>query len=510
MPQGKLFKKLHRWPGLILSFILLYYGVTGIFLNHREWMASLDVPRTALPDVYSYQHWGNSALKGNVNIGPDSILIYGDIGIWVTDSTFSHYRPLHAGIPRGADNRKVFDLHRDSAGNLYAATQFGLFGYDNATRQWTKFPLKVDLKRFVAIETVGDSIYVLNRSYLFKGVANGVNTTFKKVELKAPEHFKKEVTLLETIWQMHSGEILGLPGQLFVDLLGIITIFLSVTGIIYFFFPDRIKRRKRRMKPYERLVRINRWSLKWHNKAGAWFWIFLIFLYFTGIFLRPPFLILIGYSKVAPIKYSHLDQPNPWYDKLRDLRYDPGSGCFFLSTSDGMFTLSPDNWKPQPCRVQPPVSVMGITVFEPYRPGAWLVGSFSGLFLWHPDNPRIMDFVKGELYRGAPSGRPVGVNKVTGLIHTADGKRYMVDYDRGVVPLYHRTTFPDAPESLVQQTRMSLWNLALEIHTGRFFQFMLGSFYILIVPLVGLAGVMVVISGYLIWRKRFKRRKRRG
>ena len=113
--------------------------------------------------------------------------------------------------------------------------------------------------------------------------------------------------------------------------------------------------------------------------------------------------------------------------------------------------------------------------------------------------------MKGEIYEGAPSGRPVGISKVTGMIEDPDGNRYMVDYDKGVVPLYHNQSFPDAPANVVKQSRMSLWNLSLEIHTGRFFQFVLGDFYILIVPLIGLAGIMVVISGYLLWRKRFKK-----
>ena len=261
MTKGKTYKKLHRWPGLILSFILLYYGITGIFMNHRAFFSGIDVPRTALPEVYSYEDWSNSALKGNINVSPDSILIYGNIGVWATDTSFSEFRPVDKGLPDGADSRKVFDLHRDHKGHLYAATQFGLYGYNQKAGQWKQFPLDVDLERFVAIETLGDSIYVLNRSYFFKGKAAGTKTSFEKMALPAPENYKKEVTLLETIWQLHSGEVLGLPGQLFVDLLGLITIFLSITGTIYFFFPDWIKRRKRKKRPYEKLVRANRWSL---------------------------------------------------------------------------------------------------------------------------------------------------------------------------------------------------------------------------------------------------------
>jgi hypothetical protein len=31
----KSYKKLHKWPGLIIAFVLLYYGFTGIIMNHR-------------------------------------------------------------------------------------------------------------------------------------------------------------------------------------------------------------------------------------------------------------------------------------------------------------------------------------------------------------------------------------------------------------------------------------------------------------------------------------------
>src|SRR5690554_7903527 len=95
-------------------------------------------------------------------------------------------------------------------------------------------------------------------------------------------------SLMKTIWQIHSGEIFGLPGQLFVDALGLVTIFLSLTGIVWFFFPDWIKRRRRAGKPRRKLMLINTWSLRWHNKVGAWTFVLLAVLYFTGIFLRPP------------------------------------------------------------------------------------------------------------------------------------------------------------------------------------------------------------------------------
>ena len=231
-------------------------------------------------------------------------------------------------------------------------------------------------------------------------------------------------------------------------------------------------------------------------------------LFFTGMFLRPPLLIAVAYSNVAPIKYSHLDQANPWYDKLRDLLYDDANNMLLLSTSEGMYYMTSDDFQPRSFKIQPPVSVMGINTLKPFPDGTYLVGSFSGLFLWHPLHPEIYNYVKKKLYQGNTSGRPIGDYKITGLITDTEGNLYMVDYDQGVIPLDHNKKFPRMPENILRESKMSLWNLSLEIHTGRFFQSLIGNFYILIVPLSGLVSVMVVLSGYLLWRKRYRNKNK--
>lgn len=505
---AKTYKKLHKWPGLIISVLLLYYSVTGIFMNHREFFSGCDVARTVLPENFQYRNWNNSAIKGNLIINTDSILVYGNIGIWQTDSVFKNYYSFNAGFPKGMDNRKIFDVHRSKDGNIYAATHFGLFAYDTEQAKWTKIQLDVGIKRFVAIESVGDTIYALNRSYLFKGLSNGSKTKFHKIELQKPFNYQDEVSLFETIWQIHSGEILGLPGKLFVDFIGVVTFFLSLTGIVYFFFPGWIKRRKQKSKERPQIIKVNRWSLKWHNHIGAWTFVSLIILFFTGMFLRPPLLIAIANARVAPIKYSHLDQANPWYDKLRDLLYDEDKNTFLLSTSEGMYHMTLDETKPIPFKIQPPISVMGINTLKQYSDGAYMIGSFSGLFLWHPLHPEIYNYAQSKIYQGNTSGRPIGDFKITGHITDTDGNQYMVDYDKGVIPLHHNNPFPKMPENVLTVSKMSLWNLSLEIHTGRFFQNLIGSFYILIVPLSGLVGIMVVLSGYLLWRKRYRKKSK--
>lgn len=505
--MGKFYKRLHKWPGLIIAFLLLYFSITGIIMNHREFFSNVDVSRNSLPKDFRYQNWNNSGIKGNLILNSDSILVYGNIGVWCTDSSFTDYRSYNNGFPQGSDNRKIFDLHHANDGSLYAATQFGLFAFETVKKQWIKFNLDVDIKRFVAIESIGDSLYVLNRSYLFKGKSEGINTQFQKIDLPKPKNFNDKVSLFETLWQIHSGEIFGMYGKLFVDALGVVTIFLSMTGIIFFFFPNWIKVRKKKSKAVRSIAKTNRWSLKWHNKTGAWLFVFLIILFFTGMFLRPPLLIAIAYSKVKPIKYSHLDQPNPWYDKLRGLLFDEKRKIFILATSEGIYHMDKKELKPEAFSVQPPVSVMGINVLEPFNDGAFIIGSFSGLFLWHPAHAKIYNYAQGKLHTGNTSGRPIGDFKVTGLVKDINGKQYMIDYDKGAIPLYHEKNLPKMPDNVIEQSKMSLWNVSLEIHTGRFFMFLLGDFYILLVPLSGLMSIIVVFSGYLLWRRKFRTKK---
>ncbi len=99
-----------------------------------------------------------------------------------------------------------------------------------------------------------------------------------------------------------------------------------------------------------------------------------------------------------------------------------------------------------------------------------MVGSFSGLFLWHPSHPEIYNYAQAKIYQGNTSGRPIGDYKITGHITDVDGKEYMVDYDKGIIPLNHNARFPEMPEKVLKESKMSLWNLSLEIHTERFFK----------------------------------------
>ena len=69
---------------------------------------------------------------------------------------------------------------------------------------------------------------------------------YENIQLPAPKGYVRKTGLFDTFWELHSGELWGFPGKLIVDLLGLVTIFLSVTGLLHFFFPKMIKEKKER------------------------------------------------------------------------------------------------------------------------------------------------------------------------------------------------------------------------------------------------------------------------
>ena len=116
----------------------------------------------------------------------------------------------------------------------------------------------------------------------------------------------------------------------------------------------------------------------------------------------------------------------------------------------------------------------------------------------------IYDFISGKPYQGSSSGRPFGSYAISGIIHDNNDNIHIVDYSNGVLPNRY-ASFPKMPNKILEKSPMSLWSLCLEIHTGRIFHFALGNFYILIVPLSGIASIIVLLSGYLLWRRKKKR-----
>ncbi len=490
----RIFKKLHRWPAVIIAFIATLFAVSGIVMNHRNTFSSVDVSRSLLPANYTYKNWNLASVRGSLAI-PSGNLVYGNIGIWKTNDSFDQFEDFNQGFPKGIDNRKIYSVKK-IGDQVFAGTHLGLYSRPVLNGNWKKIELEDESSRISDLALKNDTLLVLTRNYLFKS-ADG--RTFQKLQLPEPIGYQRKTGLFDTFWQLHSGELFGLAGKLIVDLLGIVTLVLSVTGLLHFFFPGIIKRRKKKAKATQNFVAIKKQNLHWHNVLGYIFVIFLIINTFAGIHLRPPLLIAIATKQVGIIPGTHLDQQNPWFDKLRRVAWNEDQKRYLFSTSDGFFWADEQlTQKLEPPITQPEVSVMGCNVLEKMDESRFLVGSFSGMFVWDTKSGAVADYFTARPYQ-TPSGmsRPIGDQMVGGMIVNKN-KAWWFDYNRGAVPLTGNY-FPEMTEIVRKASPMSLWNVSQEIHTGRIFENILGPFYILIVPLAGLCLLMVLITGFFVW-----------
>ena len=496
------FKKYHKWVSLVLALFILFFAVSGIILNHRSWLSGADVDRKFLPEVYQYKNWNLAAVKGGLKIGSDSMLVYGNIGAWLANDDLKIFSDFNRGFPSGIDNRKISKIVETKNGRLFAATFFGLYSRKGLNEFWEKLPLPVDELRIVDICIEEENLFVLTRSNLLTASLSDELLMPQIKTLPPPINDDKKASLFRTLWVIHSGEIYGTIGKLFVDFVGFIFIFLTITGLAYFLFPKIICFRKKKDLKVKTLAVATKFSLKWHNKIGWWLAAVLILTTLTGMFLRPPLLIPIANTKVGQIPFSKLATKNPWDDKLRGMLPDGEAGMFILNTSDGFYYTGKDLQMPfMPFEVQPPVSVMGITVFEKMDTDSYLIGSFSGLYKWLPKNEYVEDFIAGRPPVSAGrSGSPISENAVSGFVKDFAGRSYFFDYGRGAVPLFYSKPFPEMPAKIIKNSPMSLWNVALEFHTARIYSVLVGDFYILIIPLAGLSMLFILISGfYLYW-----------
>lgn len=496
----RLLKKIHKWPALIIAFIAILFAVSGIFMNHRKTFSAIDIPRQLLPPNYTYKNWNQAALRGSEPLDSTKTLIFGNVGIWVSDPDFQSFQNFNQGFPAGIDNRKVYAVKKLKQ-NVYAGTHHGLFKRSLNDDRWERMVLPTGESRIADLALKQDTLIVLTRSNILKS-KNGID--FISIQLPPPALYKTETGLFKTLWELHSGELFGIIGKLMVDLLGIVVIFLSLGGIIHFFLPGWIRRRKKKNKNNTKsLINCKKINLKWHNLIGYTFILFLLINTATGMHLRPPLLIAIANKKVGILPGTHLDNPNPWFDKLRRILWDEDSEQFLLSTSEGFYFVD-EKFKNTPKMpvVQPPVSVMGCNVLEKFGHSNYLIGSFNGMYLWNTGTNKVYDFFTQTTYK-KPEGmsRPIGSHMVSGMLFSHQAA-YWMDYNKGVQLLSSSTGIPVMSEmsaSLRNNSKMSLWNVSLEIHTGRIFEHLVGPFYILFVPLAGICLILVLISGFLVW-----------
>lgn len=503
--MSKTLRKIHKWTGLILALIIVITALSGIVLNHRETFSGIDINRKLMPAEYRYFNWNNAAVLSDLVISPDSILLFGNTGVWLTDSLFSNFTDFNSGFASGVDNRKIADVVLTADHKLIAAALFGLYNYDFRDKAWKRVQLPESKGKLVDLLVKRDSLFVLTRSHLM------VTTDmihFGEIKVLPAVGDDNKVGLFRTLWVIHSGEIYGLTGKLLVDAVALIFIILCLTGLIYWIKKSKIKSNKHNREKLERTRHVMKFNLKWHNKLGWITMLLLTLTTITGMFLRPPLLIAIANARVAKLPYTELADANTWHDKLRKIEYDSESNRYLLATSEGLFSCDTGfRTKPLAYAYQPPVSVMGITVLRKISIHEWLIGSFEGLYVWNPSTGVVYDYIKKQPYQPKTGrGAPVGDYLVSGYLNEPGTGEVFFDYNQGAVKMTGADFFTKMPEK-ISSTPISLWNAALEFHTARIYGFLIGDFYILIIPLAGLGVLLMLISGFIVWYRHHRSKK---
>ncbi|MCM1483457.1 MAG: PepSY domain-containing protein [Muribaculaceae bacterium] len=472
--------KQHKWFGIIGAVILIALSISGIILNHRNMAADYDVSRRWLPSRYTFRNWNGGLLRGTVTYGGDSVLIYGSNGIWITDSLPQDAKDFNYGLPDAADYRQV-KIVICRGGSYYAVTPSGV--YRLSAGRWIDMDIPIaDDDRFSDAEVKGDTLAILSRSAVY--VSAGSGAPFDRAELKAPDNFNTDVTLFRTVWALHSGELFGLTGKLIVDLIAVCFIVLSISGLICWLIPKYIKRHK-----VDKCgVNTFKSTLWLHNKVGLWSIVLTLLVAVTGWCLRPPVMIPLVLTKTPAVPGSSLDSDNPWHDRLRMIGYDSEHNDWILSTSDGFYALHDFDEKPIRLDNTPPVSVMGLNVMLQDNDGRWLCGSFTGMYLWDRAGEVSYDYFTGDTAQ-SQSGPPFGKFAVSGY---SEHFSSVVEYNQGDSTLVQPEWMSYLP--------MSLWNVALEIHSGRFFIGNIATYIFIFVA--GIAVVWCLISGWKIRKRR--------
>lgn len=509
----------HKWGGLFFTLFLIIFALSGIVLNHRVALSEVDVPRSVLPPEYRMEHWNLGAVKGTLRVSSDSILLYGENGLWLTDSSRACFSRFERGMRSGADNRLVANVVRTHSGQLFAVTTFDAYQWNHSTQSWQRLTERfAPSDRMTDAAVKGDTLVLQSRSELF--LATAPYAHFERIHLKAPTNAPLGRFTFRTLWMLHSGELFGAWAQYFVDFLGVILIVLCLTGVVLAFFPKLLKRqRKRQPEGKSVLRRVFKFSLQLHNKLGVYLLAFLLLLTVTGMFLRPPLLVAIARLRHQPLALTHEHNPNPWWDNLRMIRYDRHHNRWLLQTPFGFFTTSNLHSAPTKLDHEPPVGFMGTNVLQQEDADHWIAGSFSGLYRWNARTGESWNLYTGQRYV-APKhqGIPDFTYSVSGYSKDLSARPVIFDYNRGAEyalggaqkaaadddgqesVCYEQADFSEMPEQ-VQDGRLSLWRVALETHTGRIYTFLPNIIIQLFIFLSGTFLLTVLISGYVVWRK---------
>ncbi|MEJ2053064.1 MAG: PepSY-associated TM helix domain-containing protein, partial [Calditrichaceae bacterium] len=354
------------------------------------------------------------------------------------------------------------------------------------------------------ILNIQGQLFVFSESNAYIAAGKYPQMTFRKVKWTRSEP-EQRVTLIDLFFHLHDGRVWGLPGKLLFDFVGFIIVFLSFGAFYVWYFPNQMRRLKKRKIKVDVQKRSSafRFFYKYHLKLGIWLAFVMLLIAGTGFFMRPPVLVLIAEGSAPAWMYPGILPQNPWQKKIHNVLYDPVEKELIVSAADGIWTGPADFNRPFVRRkLNTPLFVMGPTVFKAYGVGGYLIGSFNGLYHLERATNQPVDMINGGYVENWSNVMPADY-MVTGYFKSPDGTEYVNTHEKGLIRLPVGSKSKQVrfkmPEALRTEYRMSLWNFMFELHNGRIFKDWIGGIYILLAPVGSLLFILIILSGIYDW-----------
>ncbi|HDS16442.1 MAG TPA: PepSY domain-containing protein [Proteobacteria bacterium] len=494
-------KQIHKYLGLLVLLYGLWMALSGIALNHPEAIKNLSFSNRLMPDNYQYRNWNRMSWRcAQFSSFDDNLLLVGGKeGVWQSLDRGKSFTRLAGGFPAASYAKDTFSLLLANNGSkeiLFAGTRSGLYYWQE--QQWQKVDHPVlSQARVLDLLQVDNLILAFTDSLAFKAEISSEKLIFRSLPLPVEASIFQHLPLFRWLRKVHDGSILGFYGKLFADGIGLILIFLSLSGLVIWYTRQRKKLHKKTIFSGKFFF----FNFHWHSNLGVVSALFISILIFSGAFSFPPLLVTIVRLATPACLLADKDADNPWREQILRAAYLESRKRLIIATKNGLFSGPLDGSREfirLPDTV--PIHGMGVQVFTNIGSEQLLLGSFSGLYLWDTSSNNVIHLKAGKQANVPDWGRAI---MVTGVAIFKDRPVLAVDYESGIKPLnVNQEITPQMPALLAEQSRISLWHALFELHNGRIFEQFIGQFYWLITPLGWLAFFLITLSGVLLWLKK--------
>lgn len=503
----------HKLLGLFLIPYGVLMGLSGILVNHPEWIESCELPLWLVPEQYVARDFERETLRQLVYSQRDPHVAYlgGSEGVWRSRDGGRTFAACDGGFPVAAaqkDTHALLLIEDETRNVLLAGTDHGLFALDVSVpgERWQRVPLGSTPEPVRSLLRIEDDLVAVTTSDAFR--AHLPTLAFEALDLRrhvTEDAAARRTNLVTYLFDLHSGALFGWLGKLLYDVVGVVTAFLSVSAFYLWYHPRNTRRRRQRQQPVRggrtTARSVFRWLLRTHLKIGIWISPILVVMAATGLFMRPPLIMVPAQASLDAA--WHWNQPSLERLDGRILRvhHEATRRRILLEAKDGFYAT--DDRFEQPLEeidFPLPVHVMGTNVLTTDRDGALIAGSFSGGFRLDPLSGDARDLMTTEIARDVSRMR-LASHMVTGYFETPAGERFATTFEQGIVPIgdARRDGRFQMPDAMRNGQTLSLWKFAFELHNGRYFRDWIG-FVAFLLPILGsLLFLLLTATGVYDW-----------